>query len=289
MEGGAGGTEEMGPAVGQGELDVWRGAGFLGPLAVFCGGRELRGPRRARGVEPLSLPPAGGASVEPPGRQESGRGSPLAMGGAGGSEHGGQRRPWRRCQGALAGSGACAGRAASGGPSPGAGGSPGPGSRGSALGAGRGRAAVGGRGSAVRAARARERIAEEQEAGGREHVSPRLKVFPGVQRMLGLEARGCLSARQGRRREACCRAAQSAAALGSSGRAAGSRPACLRHRGVPDLASRPLRGCRAPSYHFPFPHSLCLLTGVARVSEMVPELRAFPTLERSFRPPPHTR
>lgn len=170
----------------------------MGPLAVFRVGGELRGPRRAAGIEPLLLAPAGGASVEPPGRQESGRGSPLAMGGAGRSEHGGRRPSWSRCQGALAGSGAWAGRTASGEPSPGVGGSPGPGSRGSALGASRGTVAVGGRGSAVREAGARGKTAAEQEAGGREKVSPLLTVFPGVQRVPGPEARGfCRRGRAG--------------------------------------------------------------------------------------------
>lgn len=262
---GGGGGEEMGPraSVGQVGMDAQGGPGFLGLLAVFRGGRELRRPRRAAGVEPLSLAPAGGASVEPPRRVENGRGCAAAMGGAGGSERGRTAAALGTCEGALAGSGTCAGRAASGGPALRAGGNAGPGSHGSTVRAGRGRAAVGGRGSAVRTAGAG--IAAGPETGAWEQVSPLLEVFPGVQRILGPGTRGCLYAREGRRRGTCCRAMQSV----------GLRPG----RGEPPGASSPSRGprsrftaprgCRPPFYDFLLPLRLCLLAGVARASDCI--------------------
>lgn len=205
-----------------------------------------------------------------PGGSRRGRGSLLAMGGAGGSEHGGQRRPWRRCRGALAGSGACAGRAASGGPSPGAGRSPGPGPP---------RGGPRERAEGERPWAAGARIAAEQEAGGREQVSPCWRCFPGCG--------GC----RARRRGGVCPlpAGGGEPAVGRRGarprcRAVGSRPA--RRRRVPDLAWRPLRGCRAACYHFPLPHRLCLLAGMARVPEMVPKRRAFLTPRARILPPP---
>lgn len=267
---GGGGGEEMGPRapVGQVGMDAQGGPGFLGLLAVFRGGRELRRPRRAAGVEPLSLAPAGGASVEPPRRVENGRGCAVAMGGAGGSERGRTAAASGTCEGALAGSGTCAGRAASGGPALRAGGNAGPGSHGSTVRAGRGRAAVGGRGSAVRTAGAG--IAAGPETGAWEQVSPLLEVFPGVQRILGPGTRGCLYAREGRRRGTCCRAAQSV----------GLRPG----RGEPPGASSPSRGprsrftaprgCRPPFCDFLLPLRLCLL------AEWPERLTAFLTPER---------
>lgn len=190
------GDGTRGPVTATG-IWILRGSGFLGPRSVLCGRRLLWRPRRAAGVEPLSLAPDGGASVEPLRRQASDRGSPLAMGGAGESEHGGQRRPWRRSQGG-AGRGACAGRAADGWPSPRARGSPNPGSRGSALGTSRerrrGSAVWGEQGSREDCPRAEGRRREESFAATQGDIMFRM--------VPSREAREYLSAWEGRWRGA---------------------------------------------------------------------------------------
>jgi len=116
------------------------------------------------------------------------------------------------------------------------------------------------------------RIAAEQEAGKFRLCS---RCFP--------ESRACRTRRQG----GVCPRGRAGGKEPAAGRG-GARP-CGRPRGAARLASaaavpRPCfvapRGCRAPSYRIPLPHQLCLLAGVARLSER----RAFPTPGRGFPP-----
>lgn len=109
-----------------------------------------------------------------------------------------------------------------------------------------------------------------------EKVTALPKVLPRAQRVPGPKAGGVFVCAGGQ--AACGRAAQSRAR--PCGRTPGSRLARLRRREVPDVASRALRGCRASFCYFPLPHRLCLVAGVARVPEMVPEHGAFPTAGR---------
>lgn len=148
--------------VARGGVDARRRADSSGPLRALRREKEgVSGAEVGSGGELLPRAPAGGASVEPPGRPESSRGSAPGRGGRRG------KRSWRAVAVALEAlpeSGARAGRADSG-----AGGRPCP------------RSLWAGGERAARAAgdERRDRVGPEQGAGGGEEVLPPPAVFPG--------------------------------------------------------------------------------------------------------------